>query len=94
MRVTHLPVPGSVMGMLVLTVLVAWGIVPLDIVTPAGGFLVRHLALLYVPAGVALIAYVGVVRQDLLAISVAALASLVAGLLTVGLTVQRLGRDA
>jgi holin-like protein len=88
-RVAHTPVPGSVVGMLLLTVLLETGIVPVAPLRPAAELLVRHLALLYVPAGVAVLAYAGVVRQDLLAIAAAGLGSLVAALLVVGLLVQR-----
>ena len=80
--------------MIALAVLVARGVVPLAMIAPAGEFLVRHLALLYIPAGVALVAYAAVVRQDVLAITLAALASLVAVLLVVGVTLERFGRDA
>ncbi|HET7134184.1 MAG TPA: CidA/LrgA family protein [Gammaproteobacteria bacterium] len=92
-RVTHLPVPGSVVGLIVLAVLIETRILPLALVRSAAELLVRHLALLYVPAGVALLAYWGAVRHDLVAITVAALASLVAVLLVVAHTVQRLERD-
>jgi holin-like protein len=93
-RVAHAPVPGSVVGMLLLTALLEAGIVPVELLRPSAEFLVRHLALLYVPAGVALMVYAGVVRQDLVAIALAALASLVAVLLVVGVIVQRFERDA
>ena len=93
-RTLALPVPGSVLGMLALTALLALGVVPVRLVRAPAELLVRHLALLYVPAGVALIAYAGVVRHDLLAITIAALASLVAVLVVVGTAVERLGRDA
>ena len=90
-RATYLPVPGSVVGLVVLAL--ETRILPLALVRSAAELLVRHLALLYVPAGVALLAYWGAVRHDLVAITVAALASLVAVLLVVGHTVQRLERD-
>jgi holin-like protein len=93
-RVTHLPVPGSVVGLIVLATLIETRILPLALVQSAAELLVRHLALLYVPAGVALLAYWGAVRHDLIAIGVAALASLVAVILVVAHTVQRLERDA
>lgn len=92
-RVAHLPVPGSVVGLIVLAVLIEMRVLPVEWVRAAAELLVRHLALLYVPAGVALLAYWGVVRHDLVAISVAALASLVAVLLVVAHTVQRLEHD-
>lgn len=93
-QVTRAPVPGSVVGMLLLTALLEMRWIRESLVAPAADFLVRHLALLYVPAGVALMAYAGVVRHDLLAISLAALASLAAVLAVIGLLVQRLARDA
>lgn len=93
-RLAHAPVPGSVIGMLALTVLLELRAVSVEWVRPAAELLVRHLALLYVPAGVAVLAYLAAVRHDLLAIAVAALASLIAVLLVVGLLVQRFDRGA
>lgn len=93
MRTSHLPVPGSVVGLIALAALIETRVLPLELVRDAADLLVRHLALLYVPAGVALLAYWPAVRHDLAAITVAALASLVAVLLVVGHVVQRLERD-
>ena len=92
-RTTHLPVPGSVIGLIVLAALLETRVLPQELVRSASELLVRHLALLYVPAGVALLAYWGAVRHDLVAITAAALASLVAVLLVVAHTVQRLEHD-
>lgn len=91
-RVTGASVPGSVVGMLLLTALLETRLLRLELVRPAAELLVRHLALLYVPAGVALLVYWSAVRGDLLAIALAALASLVAVLAVVGPIVQRLER--
>jgi holin-like protein len=91
-RVSGATVPGSVIGMLVLTALIETRVVPLPVIRPAAELLVRHLALLYVPAGAALIVYWAAVRGELAAITAAALASLVAVLVVVGLLVQRLER--
>ncbi len=91
-RLTGAAVPGSVVGMLLLTALLETGVLPIGLVRPAADFLVRHLALLYVPAGVALLAYWGAVRGELLAIALAAVTSLVAVLAVVGLIVQRFER--
>lgn len=85
-------VPGSVVGMLLLAALVETGVVPLSVIRPAAELLVRHLALLYVPAGVALLVYWGAVRGELTAIAAAASASLVSVLIVVALLVQRLER--
>ncbi|MGI8547914.1 MAG: CidA/LrgA family protein [Gemmatimonadaceae bacterium] len=90
----HASVPGSVIGMMLLAAALHVRLVPMWSVRPASDFLVRHLALLYVPAGVALMLYVGLLREQWLAITVAALTSLVAVLIMVGITVQRLERRA
>ena len=93
MHVAHVPLPGSVVGLIALATLIETRVLPIELVRAAAELLVRHLALLYVPAGVALLAYWSAVRHDLVAITVAALASLVAVLLVVGHAVQRLERD-
>lgn len=81
------------MGLIALSVLLETRVLPMAWVGAAAELLVRHLALLYVPAGVAQLAYWGAVRHDIVAITVAALASLVAVLLVVSHTVQRLERE-
>lgn len=86
----HAAVPGSVIGMMLLAAALQLRIVPLRVVRPAADFLVRHLALLYVPAGVSVMLYAGLLRQQWVAITAAALVSLIAVLLVVGATVQRL----
>lgn len=91
-NIAHAAVPGSVVGMMLLAAALHARIVPLWVVRPAADFLVRHLALLYVPAGVALMLYAGLLRQQWLAVTAAALTSLIAVLLVVGMTVQRLER--
>lgn len=88
-----LPVPGSVVGMLILLALLRSSLLPLDRVRSAAALLNRHLGLFYVPAGVGIIGYSGVVRESALAIIAAALASLVGVLLVVGLIVQRHSGD-
>ncbi len=92
--VAHAAVPGSVVGMMLLAAALHVRIVPMSLVRPTADFLVRHLALLYVPAGVAVMLYAELLREQWLAITSAALASLIAVLVVVGLTVQRLERRA
>ncbi len=47
----HLPVPGPVVGMVLLLLALQWGAVQ-RAVAPAAGFLLTHLSLLFVPVGV------------------------------------------
>lgn len=85
-------VPGSVIGMMLLAAALHLRVVPASLVRPASDSLLRHLALFYVPAGVAVMLYSETLRRQWLSISMAALTSLIAVLIIVGSAVQRLER--
>jgi holin-like protein len=60
-----LPIPGTVIGLLILLVLfLVFRRVP-DALRDTSVYLLGHLNLFYVPAGVGVMAYVALVRQDL-----------------------------
>jgi holin-like protein len=88
-EIGHLPIPGSVVGMVLLTVTLRLGLVPLSAVRPTAELLVRHMAFLFVPPGVGLMLYFGLLRAEWMAIGVAGLVGTVAVLLVVGLLQQR-----
>lgn len=93
-RFAGLPVPGPVAGMVLLFVLLAIkGSVPEDIGTVADSLL-RHLALLFVPAGVGVMAHMGLLGQDWLPISVALVGSTLATIAVTALVMNRLARPA
>jgi holin-like protein len=84
-RLLDVPVPGPVVGMLVLFVLLRVRGVGDDAdVVPAGQGLLRHLQLFFIPAGVGVVAYAATIRDNALPIAVALLGSWLAGLLVVG----------
>ncbi|WP_110180391.1 CidA/LrgA family protein [Nocardioides solisilvae] len=104
-RLTALPVPGPVVGMVLLFGFLQLRRTPPD--DPASGtlpsasgtlraadVLLKHLQLFFVPAGVGVVVYLGVLRDDALPIAVALAGSWLAGLLVVGWTVALLGRRA
>lgn len=84
---TALPVPGPVMGMLLLLlILIGRGVAPASLRTWADGLL-KHLALLYVPAGVGLMLHLAAISQYWLAII---MALFISTLLTLVVTVLAL----
>jgi holin-like protein len=85
----RLPLPGSVVGMLMLAAALRLGWIPERAVQPAAELLIRNMALLFVPAGVGLMAYGGLLAREWLPIVVASAASTVAVLLVVGWLQQR-----
>ncbi|MCX6400315.1 MAG: CidA/LrgA family protein [Propionibacteriales bacterium] len=92
-RVADLPVPGPVVGMLLLFCFLrlrryddAGSIVR------AGSALLRHLQLFFVPAGVGVVVYLGLIGREALPIGVAMLGSWLLGLAVVGWTAVALER--
>ncbi|HEX2211521.1 MAG TPA: CidA/LrgA family protein [Longimicrobium sp.] len=89
----RLPLPGSVTGMLMLATALRLRWIPERAVQPAAELLIRNMALLFVPAGVGVMVYAGLLRREWLPIVVASAASTVAVLLVVGWMQQRMERD-
>ena len=87
--VLHLPLPGNVLGMLLLVAGLRVRAVRLETVKPCADFLVRNMALFFVPAGVALVRHVDAIRAWWLPIAVAAVPSTFAVLAVVGWLAQR-----
>ncbi|HET7321081.1 MAG TPA: CidA/LrgA family protein [Longimicrobiaceae bacterium] len=91
-RLSGVPVPGSVAGMVLLTLALRLRLLPERAVRPAADLLLRHMALLFVPPGVGLMLYFALIRAQWPAIVGGGLAGAVAVLVVVGLLQQRLER--
>ena len=91
-RLLALPVPGPVIGMLLLFIaLRARDRVP-ESVGSAADALAKHLSLLFVPAGVGVMIYFGRLAGEWIPIAVALLVSTVAAIATSALTFAALAR--
>ncbi len=89
-RVAGLPMPGPVLGLvLLLAILVARG-GPGEAMRSTAGGLLRHLSLLFVPAGVGVITQLDALGGDWLAIAAAITVSTALGLGVTALVMQRL----
>lgn len=84
-------IPGPVVGMVILFAgLLVRGGVPGELGDLAAGIL-RHLSVLFVPAGVGVMLHGGKLEDEWLAVSAALVASAVATLVVTGLVMQWLG---
>lgn len=82
------PVPGPVIGMVLLFVtLVLRGSVWPSVESAANGLL-RHLSLLFVPAGVGIVTYLSLLRSEWLGILVAVVGSTLIALVSTALTMK------
>lgn len=84
--------PGSILGMLLLFVLLNLQVVKLHWVEAGAGVLLRHMALLFIPVGVGLLAYLDAFADSLLLIVLNVLAGITLILLVVGRLYQRLNK--
>ncbi len=86
-----LPVPGPVIGMVILFVgLLVKGNVPRDLQQTGDGIL-QHLSLLFVPAGVGVIVHIELLADEWDAIAVSLIASTIAAVAVTGLCMRWLG---
>ena len=86
----HIPVPGNVIGMLLLTTALACKIVRIEDVKSSADMLVNNLSFFFVPPGVGLMLYFDLIEKEFIAIVLSFLVSTVLVLATVGYIQQRL----
>ena len=65
---TGISLPGSIIGMLLLTAILQMGWIKLEWIKGISDFLVSNLGFFFVPPGVALMLYAGVIRAEWLPI--------------------------
>lgn len=92
---TGLPLPGPVVGMVILFAgLLVRGSVP-PALAQVGGALLDNLALLFVPAGVGVMVHLGLLREQWLPISLSLVGSTLLAILATGWVMKRLtGNDS
>lgn len=69
-------IPGSIIGMLVLTVLFERKVVKPDSIAPLCRFLIKNMAFFFVPPGVALMLYFDIIAAEWIPITVATVVSI------------------
>jgi holin-like protein len=93
-RLAGLPVPGSVLGMLLLAATLRLGLLKEDLVQAASEALLDNLSLLFVPAGVGLMLYFGLPARDWASLLAAMVPSTFLVMAIVGWLEQALERRA
>jgi len=91
--ITNVPIPGSVLGLLLLFSALSLRLISLSIVQPASNTLLKYLTLFFVPAGVGLINYLDILMSHGITIIISSFVSTITLLLTVGLTYQKINRE-
>ncbi|MFN3426237.1 MAG: CidA/LrgA family protein [Candidatus Thermochlorobacter sp.] len=88
-RVLSLPLPSSVIGLLLLLLCLQVGVIKLDWIKSASDILLKNLSLFFVPPGVGLMLYVDALQYHAVAMLVAWILSTFAVMATVALVQER-----
>ena len=91
-HLTHLPIPGSIFGLVLLFSSLNLRLIPLDYVLQTGSFLLNYITLFFVPVGVGLLQYSEFLSTHWLTILVSSVISTIATLLFVGGFYQRFSK--
>lgn len=91
-RLTGLPVPGNVVGMVLLALALLGGMVRLEWVSGVADALLDNLGLLFVPPGVGVMLHFGLIRREWPAIVGAIVVSTLVVLVATGWTTQFLAK--
>ncbi len=92
-RLTGIPVPGNVIGMALMLAALGSGLVRLSWVEEAAELLLSHLALFFIPAGVGVMVYGGLIAREWLPISLATVLSTFVVMAVTGRVAQRLEKE-
>lgn len=87
-KVVHVPLPGSIIGMILLFICLITGVIKLEKVDEISRFLIDHLAFFFIPAGVGLLGYVGVLKESILPILVICFVTTLVVMIVTGWTIQ------
>lgn len=87
-NVFHLPVPGNVIGMILLFLLLLTGVIKLEWVEMASGILIRNMSFFFIPISVGLMTLGSVFIVDGFGIMIVLIISAVIGIVLTGSTFQ------
>lgn len=83
-----IPIPGNVLGMVLLLIALTTGILNLKHIEEVSEFLLNHLAFFFVPAGVQILTIFYVIKGSLMSILLIIFISTIVVLVVTGVTVQ------
>ncbi|MBP1911275.1 CidA/LrgA family protein [Thermococcus stetteri] len=87
-----LSIPGSVLGMLFLLGALVMGLIRLEWVENEAELFVRNMSVMFVPPGVGIVLYVGLLKSQVVPVSLALLVSFLVTLVTTAKVVEVLRR--
>ena len=91
-KLFKIPIPGNVLGMIILFICLCLGIIKLELIKEISKFLLDHLAFFFIPSGVGLMACMNLLNGKWIAFSGICFITTVIIMVITGHTVQLLKR--
>lgn len=91
-KVTGFPIPGTVLGMIILLIGLITGLIKIEMISEASQFLLDHLVFFFLPAGVGIMTSIDIIKDKWLPLLIVTILTTVIVLVVTGLTVQALKR--
>lgn len=91
-RFFTLPIPGNILGMLVLLALLITKIIKVEQIETLSNFFLDHLAFFFIPAGVGLMSSAGIIKDSWLRIILVCVITTIIAIAATGITVQFISR--
>jgi holin-like protein len=87
-RLFNIPIPGNVIGMVILLAALLSGVIKVEAIEDVTEFMLKHLAFFFVPAGISIISSFDIIKTNLVSMLAVILLSTVVVIVTTGITVQ------
>ena len=84
----HLPIPGNVMGLIILFILLVTNVIPIHWIEQASSLLIKHLAFFFIPIAVGLMALGAVFLNSGISLFISMFISIVLGIFLTGIVSQ------
>ena len=89
----NLPIPGNILGMVILFILLCTKVVKVDNISTVTNFLLDHLSFFFIPAGVGLMASIGIIKSTWWQLLVVCMSTTVIIIGVTGMIVQAISRS-
>ena len=89
----NLPIPGNILGMIILFILLCTKVIKVDNISTVTSFLLDHLSFFFIPAGVGLMASIGIIKSTWWQLLVVCISTTVIIIGITGMIVQAISRS-
>ena len=91
-KLLKLPIPGNILGMIILLVLLCTKVIKLEQIETISTFILDHLAFFFIPAGVGLMSSIGIIKDTWIKLIIVCIVTTIIVIGSTGTIVQFVSR--